>query len=150
MRLQDYLSRCFLPAIAATALCISEIYARPMPNIVLMMADDMGIGDTSAYLGKPVAEETPPLARTLLTPNLEAFAKQGVVFTKAYAPASMCSSTRYSLLTGRFAHRSYLKQQGWLPHGPNTPMIQRELTTCLLYTSPSPRDGLLSRMPSSA
>ena len=129
MRLQDYLSRCFLPAIAATALCISEIDARPMPNIVLMMADDMGIGDTSAYLGKQVAEETPPLARTLLTPNLEAFAKQGVVFTKAYAPASMCSSTRYSLLTGRFAHRSYLKQQGWLPHGPNTPMIQRELTT---------------------
>ena len=60
MRLQDYLSRCFLPAIAATALCISEIDARPMPNIVLMMADDMGIGDTSAYLGKQVAEETHP------------------------------------------------------------------------------------------
>ena len=41
----------------------------------------------------------------------------------------MCSSTRYSLLTGRFAHRSYLKKQGWLPHGPNTPMIQQALTT---------------------
>ena len=41
----------------------------------------------------------------------------------------MCSATRYSLLTGRFAHRSYLKYQGWLPHGPNTPMIQRALTT---------------------
>ena len=41
----------------------------------------------------------------------------------------MCSSTRYSLLTGRFAHRSYLKYQGWLPHGPNVPMIQRGLTT---------------------
>lgn len=69
------------------------------------------------------------IEKTLRTPNLEAFAKQSLVFTHAYAPASMCSSTRYSLLTGRFAHRSYLKQQGWLPHGPNSPMIQRELTT---------------------
>ena len=33
------------------------------------------------------------------------------------------------LLTGRFAHRSYLKYQGWLPHGPNTPMIQRGMIT---------------------
>ena len=41
----------------------------------------------------------------------------------------MCSATRYSLLTGRFAHRAYLKHQGWLPHGPNTPMIQRALKT---------------------
>ena len=39
------------------------------------------------------------------------------------------AATRYSLLTGRFAHRSYLKKQGWLPHGPNTPMIQQALTT---------------------
>jgi len=52
-----------------------------------------------------------------------------MLFTDGYAPASMCSATRYSLLTGRFAHRSYLKYQGWLPHGPNHPMIQRALTT---------------------
>ena len=41
----------------------------------------------------------------------------------------MRSSDSVPLLTGRFAHRSYPEQQGWLPHGPNTPMIQRELTT---------------------
>ena len=52
-----------------------------------------------------------------------------MIFTDAHAPASMCSSTRYSLLTGRLAHRSYLKKQGWLPHGPNRSMIQRDLVT---------------------
>lgn len=101
----------------------------PKPNIVIMMADDMGLGDTSAYLGKSLGTHAEPIARTLRTPSLEDFAKQAVVFTDAHAPASMCSSTRYSLLTGRFAHRAYLKNQGWLPHGPNTPMIQRECPT---------------------
>jgi arylsulfatase A-like enzyme len=99
------------------------------PNIIIMMADDMGLGDTSAYLGVSLSHNTPPIQRTLHTPNIEKFARSSIVFTDGYAPASMCSSTRYSLLTGRFAHRSYLKNQGWLPHGPNTPMIQRALTT---------------------
>ncbi len=99
------------------------------PNIIIMMADDMGLGDTSAYLGKSLGPNVEPIGRTLRTPNLEDFAKQAVVFTDAHAPASMCSSTRYSLLTGRFAHRAYLKKQGWLPHGPNSPMIQRGCPT---------------------
>lgn len=99
------------------------------PNIIIMMADDMGIGDTSAYLGVRLSPDVAPIERTLRTPNLERFARSAMLFTDGYAPASMCSATRYSLLTGRFAHRSYLKYQGWLPHGPNTPMIQRALTT---------------------
>ena len=118
------------------ALCLAlgtvVVAAEPRPakpNIIIMMADDMGIGDTSAYLGKALGPNAKPITRTLRTPNLEDFAKQAVVFTDAHAPASMCSSTRYSLLTGRFAHRAYLKKQGWLPHGPNTPMIHRECPT---------------------
>ncbi len=104
--------------------------ARPSkPNIIIMMADDMGIGDTSAYLGVRLSPKAPPIARTLRTPALERFARSAVVFTDGYTPASMCSATRYSLLTGRFAHRSYLKYQGWLPHGPNIPMIQQGLST---------------------
>ena len=99
------------------------------PNIIIFMADDMGIGDTSAYLNIKLMEGTKPISKTVKTPNIDKFAKKGMIFTDAHAPASMCSSTRYSLLTGRLAHRSYLKKQGWLPHGPNRPMIQRALTT---------------------
>ena len=99
------------------------------PNIVVFMADDMGIGDTSAYLGISLAQGAEAIPKTLKTPSLEKLAKEGMIFTDAHAPASMCSSTRYSLLTGRLSHRSYLKKQGWLPHGPNSPMIHRSLTT---------------------
>ena len=122
----------FVVAAVLSPWCFGQLQAaeRPSkPNIIIMMADDMGIGDTSAYLGVRLSPNAPPIERTLRTPRLEAFARSGIVFTDGYAPASMCSATRYSLLTGRFAHRSYLKCQGWLPHGPNTPMIQRALTT---------------------
>lgn len=91
------------------------------------MADDMGIGDTSAYLGVKLIPQTEAIGKTLKTPNIEKLSNQGMIFTDA--PASMCSSTRYSLLTGRLSHRSYLKKQGWLPNGPSRPMIHRELTT---------------------
>lgn len=101
----------------------------PMPNIIVMMADDMGLGDTSAYLGVQLSSASSTISRTVKTENIEAFANQADIFTQSYAPASMCSATRYSLLTGRFAHRSWLNFQGWLPHGPNSPMIDRAMTT---------------------
>jgi arylsulfatase A len=114
----------------ALTICWVAVSAQPeKPNVVLFISDDMGIGDTSAYLGVKLMPDTEAIARTLKTPNIEKLSKQGMIFTDAHAPASMCSSTRYSLLTGRLSHRSYLKQQGWLPHGPNRPMIQRALTT---------------------
>ena len=57
---------------------IGEAAERPaQPNIVIMMADDMGLGDTSAYLGKSLGPNAKPITRTLRTPNLEDFAKQG-------------------------------------------------------------------------
>ena len=74
------------------------------PNIILMMADDMGLGDTSAYLGARLMENAPPVAKALRTPNLDAFSKQAMIFTDAHAPASMCSSTRYALLTLSLIH----------------------------------------------
>ena len=99
------------------------------PNIIIIMVDDMGIGDTSAYLGKSLSERSEPIELTQVTPSLEAFASRSMIFTDAHAGGSMCSTSRYSLMTGRFGHRPYLKRQGWLPHGPNLPMIQSELVT---------------------
>ena len=69
------------------------------PNIVLMMADDMGMGDTSAYQDfTGNADEV-----QLYTPHMERLANMGVRFTDAHTPSSRCSPTRYSLLTGRYA-----------------------------------------------
>lgn len=105
------------------------VASAPKPNIVLMMVDDMGIGDTSAYLGKRLNPSSAPVPIAIRTPELEKFSRQALIFTDAHAGASMCSSSRYSLLTGRFGHRPYLKRQGWLPHGPNLPMIRPEMKT---------------------
>ena len=75
------------------------------PNIVLMMADDMGMGDTSAYqdiTGNRDAEQ-------VHTPNMERLARRGVRFTDAHTPSTRCTCTRYGLLTGRYPWRSRMK-----------------------------------------
>src|SRR5437588_13117287 len=65
------------------------------PNIVLILADDIGYGDLGCY-GATKAR----------TPNVDRLAKEGVRFTDAHASASVCSPTRYSLLTGQYAWRN--------------------------------------------
>lgn len=69
------------------------------PNIVLILADDMGIGDLGAYN---------PETRTS-TPNLDRMAAQGLRFTDVHSPSAVCTPTRYGLLTGRYAWRTSLK-----------------------------------------
>lgn len=64
------------------------------PNVVVIMADDMGYGDLSCYG-----------ATELSTPNIDRLAKEGLRFTSGYCSASTCTPTRYSLLTGTYAFR---------------------------------------------
>ncbi len=64
------------------------------PNIVVVYCDDIGFGDLSCY------EST-----TLQTPNLDRLATEGVRFNNAYATASVCTPSRYSLLTGEYSFR---------------------------------------------
>lgn len=76
------------------------------PNVLLYMADDMGMGDTSAYqdfTGNPDSLQ-------LDTPAMEKLARMGVRFTDAHTPSSRCTPTRYGLLTGRDPWRTRLKQ----------------------------------------
>ncbi len=68
------------------------------PNIVLILADDLGYGDLSSYG-----------ATKLSTPNIDSLATQGVLFTDAHTEASTCTPTRYGLMTGRYSWRTWLK-----------------------------------------
>jgi len=68
------------------------------PNILFILADDMGYGDLSCYG-----------AEKIRTPNIDKLANQGVFFTDAHAECSTCSPTRYGLLTGRYCWRTWLK-----------------------------------------
>ncbi|MDP6904200.1 MAG: sulfatase-like hydrolase/transferase, partial [Verrucomicrobiota bacterium] len=66
-----------------------------LPNIVLILADDMGYGDARCYNPKSINP----------TPSIDRLAREGMRFTDAHAPASFCVPTRYGLLTGRYPHR---------------------------------------------
>jgi len=78
------------------------------PNVVVIMADDLGYGDLSCYG-----------ATSLRTPNIDKLANQGIRFTNGYCSASTCTPTRYSMLTGNYAFRT--KGTGIAP--PNAPSV---------------------------
>ena len=69
------------------------------PNILILLADDMGFGDPQCYNPDSKAP----------TPNLNRLAARGRRFTDAHSPASVCTPTRYALLTGRSTWRTRLK-----------------------------------------
>ncbi|MCC9655883.1 sulfatase family protein [Rhodopirellula halodulae] len=77
--------------------CAEEVSAQ-RPNIVLVMADDLGIGDVSP---------TNPECK-IKTPRLKELASEGLTFLDAHTPSSVCTPTRYGLLTGRYNWRSKL------------------------------------------
>ena len=91
------------------------------PNIIIILADDMGYGDVQAF--NPESE--------IPTPNLNKFSEEGVMFTDAHTPSSVCTPTRYGLLTGRYCWRSALKN-GVL-RGYDSPLIEEDRTTIAGY-----------------
>ena len=93
--------------------CRAEI---EKPNIVVILADDLGFGDVSAYG-----------ATAVHTPNIDKLASGGLRFTSGYCTASTCTPTRFSFLTGMYACR----QEGTGIAAPETPSIIRPGTPTL-------------------
>ena len=87
------------------------------PNIVIILADDMGYGEVQALN---------PKKGKIKTPALDAVAKEGMTFTDAHSGSSVCTPTRYGLLTGRYAWRTRL-QNGVLKGGNS--LIAKETLT---------------------
>lgn len=86
-------ARLFLTALLLLPACLLPA-AQTRPNILVIMADDLGYGDVSCYG-----------ATELSTPNIDQLAKEGLRFTNGYCSASTCTPTRFSLLTGTYAFR---------------------------------------------
>ena len=88
------------------------------PNIVIILADDMGYGDIQAY----------NTDSKIPTPHLNRLVNQGVRFSDAHSGSAVCSPTRYGLLTGRYCWRTELKSGVlWPPN--DTPLIGPERLT---------------------
>lgn len=75
--------------------------ATPPPNVIFILADDWGMGDIKFYGGDRCKIDTP---------NMDQLAAKGMAFTDAHSPSSVCTPTRYSVLTGRYNWRSDLKK----------------------------------------
>ena len=72
-----------------------RVSANEHPNILFILADDLGYGDVSCYNPRSKVQ----------TPNLDRLAKEGLLFTDAHSPSTVCTPTRYSIMTGRMAFR---------------------------------------------
>jgi arylsulfatase A-like enzyme len=78
---------------------INKNEVNTLPNIVVILADDMGYGDIEAYNSES----------GISTPNLNSLCQEGMIFTDAHTNSAVCTPTRYGLLTGRYAWRTRLK-----------------------------------------
>ncbi len=107
-----------LLAAATTVPLLSCCSSEPQkPNIIVILADDMGYGDVSVLNRES----------KIRTPHLDSMAAQGVIFSDAHTPSSVSTPTRYGLLTGRYNWRSHLKS-GVLS-GYSKPLIPTERST---------------------
>lgn len=96
-------------ALAGGSLLSCRKTTAQMPNIVLILADDLGYGDLSCL--NPDSKIT--------TTHLDTMAARGMTFTDAHSGSAVCTPTRYGILTGRYCWRSELKQAVlWAWDGP--------------------------------
>ena len=89
----------------ASAIALPEL----RPNIVVILADDMGFGELQCLN---------PRRGKIKTPQLDSIARAGMIFTDGHSGSSVCTPTRYGLMTGRYAWRTRL-QNGVLTGGPS-------------------------------
>jgi arylsulfatase A-like enzyme len=100
----------------------TSAYAAEQPNIIYILADDMGMGDTSAYNANS----------KIATPSLDRLANEGIRFTNVHTSSSVCTPTRYGILTGRYAWRTSLKWGVTQGHSPHLIDPERETVASLL------------------
>ena len=102
-----------LAALLLLPACLFASDATTQPNILLIVADDLGYGDCSAYATH---------ASDISTPNIDRIAHAGVCFSSGYVTAPVCSPSRTGLISGRYQQR-FDKAAGWrttLPHSATT------------------------------
>lgn len=84
------------------AMAVARSIENPAPNIIYILADDLGYGDVSCL--------NPDLGK-IETPRIDQLAREGMTFTDAHSSSSVCTPTRYSILTGRYNWRTHLQKQ---------------------------------------
>ena len=116
---------CSLLALCCNATSLSVLAAEQRPNIIYILADDMGYGDITALNAQC----------KIKTPHLDKLARGGMIFTDAHSSSSVCTPTRYGILTGRYNWRSRLQSGVCWGFSPRLIEPQRITVGSLLQTS---------------
>jgi arylsulfatase A-like enzyme len=126
MRRRDVLA---IPAISAFG---SRLYpaSTPRPNIILILADDLGYGDLGCYGQKEIQ-----------TPNLDRMASEGLRFTQAYAGSTVCAPSRCCLMTGKHTGHATIRGNA----KPEVGLEKDEVTVGSLLQSAGYRTALLGK-----
>lgn len=98
------------------SLCVAQAKGKH-PNIVYILADDLGYGDVSCYNAES----------KISTPHVDRLAAEGMRFTDAHTPSAVCTPTRYGILTGRYAWRTKMKFR--VLDGLDPPLIDKSRLT---------------------
>jgi arylsulfatase len=103
--------RGFLPGMCATAValaltgpCVAAAGQESRPNIILILADDLGYAELGCYGQQKIR-----------TPNLDRLASQGIRFTQFYSGSTVCAPSRCCLLTGRHTGHAFIRDNGEMP-----------------------------------
>ncbi|TXE07027.1 arylsulfatase [Seonamhaeicola algicola] len=107
-------------ALIILAFSSSLLFAQ-QPNVIVVLADDIGTGDVSYYRrmhSNNIIVETP---------TLDKLSKEGIIFTDAHSPAALCAPTRYAVMTGNHCYRSYAPWGVWGSYQPS-PIKKDQLT----------------------
>jgi arylsulfatase A-like enzyme len=116
---------CLFLASASILQFCARSSAQSPPNVVYILADDMGFGDIRSY------NATSPVN----TPNLDRIANAGMRFTDAHSLSSVCTPTRYGVLTGQYSWRTSLQSSALLPYQPALIASQRITVAEMLKAS---------------
>ena len=102
------IEHCVAFVLLAGACCAADV---AKPNVVLILADDLGYGDVGCYG-----------ATKIKTPNIDRLAREGRIFMNAYTPGSVCSPTRYGVMAGRYFWREPRHHPTGV-HAPGGPLL---------------------------
>lgn len=120
VRFMAFTGAVFLVVANASHSALAQATVAPrqsLPNVVIILADDLGYADVSCYGS----------AGKIATPHIDQLAHQGMRFTDAHTPSSVCTPTRYGLLTGRYSWRTRLQSSVLL--GYDAPLIEPDRQT---------------------
>lgn len=124
-----------LPVLLLLALLLAGAAAgEAPPNVLLILADDMGVGDLAAFNGNRNR-----------TPNLDRLAAEGLVFDQAWSASPVCAPARAALLTGRYPHRTGVVSLT-LNQEPELTRLKRDETTLAdLFAANGHHSGLIGK-----